>query len=468
MKDYYEILGLQPGALEHEIKRAYFKQVRTYTPEADPEKFKEIREAYEYLKDERNRADYAEDTREIPEDPWARKLLEQMKMCMKGRSYYRGMETAEEALCHFPEGKIFQFYLALFQRKLGYTGKAVKNCEQLVSQEPDNIRYAKEMALSYAARGYRKKALEAFEKTYDRGCRDLDFILEYSLCCDESSLWERGRALLLDIVEQNCKWTKDDVCSLLDVYAGLFQFDFRCAKDDTPRIVGCFGDFICKYALNMEEEYSVLEQVFCSMLDMTDVSLGPDIRRRLAAGCDALEQVYISKEAKESLERMKSALSGICVMGSDRLGAAIKNGWEFYVDFEACCRWEDEEEKRYIRKYAELDCQLCMLDEMPGILEEFELLRELSPEYYSKLSGFIHTLKTSSNLSYLKSKLLKEYQRLSENVHGGHYYELHPEERRTETVWNEDTPYKRPEKKVGRNDPCPCGSGKKYKHCCGR
>ncbi len=22
--------------------------------------------------------------------------------------------------------------------------------------------------------------------------------------------------------------------------------------------------------------------------------------------------------------------------------------------------------------------------------------------------------------------------------------------------------------KVGRNDPCPCGSGKKYKHCCGK
>jgi len=26
----------------------------------------------------------------------------------------------------------------------------------------------------------------------------------------------------------------------------------------------------------------------------------------------------------------------------------------------------------------------------------------------------------------------------------------------------------RKEKKIGRNDPCPCGSGKKYKHCCGR
>ena len=25
-----------------------------------------------------------------------------------------------------------------------------------------------------------------------------------------------------------------------------------------------------------------------------------------------------------------------------------------------------------------------------------------------------------------------------------------------------------PRTKVGRNDPCPCGSGKKYKKCCGR
>ena len=25
----------------------------------------------------------------------------------------------------------------------------------------------------------------------------------------------------------------------------------------------------------------------------------------------------------------------------------------------------------------------------------------------------------------------------------------------------------RADKKVGRNDPCPCGSGKKYKNCCG-
>ena len=29
-------------------------------------------------------------------------------------------------------------------------------------------------------------------------------------------------------------------------------------------------------------------------------------------------------------------------------------------------------------------------------------------------------------------------------------------------------PIRSDEKAVGRNDPCPCGSGKKYKKCCGK
>lgn len=38
--------------------------------------------------------------------------------------------------------------------------------------------------------------------------------------------------------------------------------------------------------------------------------------------------------------------------------------------------------------------------------------------------------------------------------------ELYREQKKSGTVVKE--------KKVGRNDPCPCGSGKKYKFCCGK
>ena len=33
---------------------------------------------------------------------------------------------------------------------------------------------------------------------------------------------------------------------------------------------------------------------------------------------------------------------------------------------------------------------------------------------------------------------------------------------------SQHTPFTRQGRKVGRNEPCPCGSGKKYKHCHGK
>jgi uncharacterized protein len=35
------------------------------------------------------------------------------------------------------------------------------------------------------------------------------------------------------------------------------------------------------------------------------------------------------------------------------------------------------------------------------------------------------------------------------------------------SVWRSEKPAVNPHKGVGRNDPCPCGSGKKFKKCCG-
>lgn len=35
------------------------------------------------------------------------------------------------------------------------------------------------------------------------------------------------------------------------------------------------------------------------------------------------------------------------------------------------------------------------------------------------------------------------------------------------TTRNTQNPIKRKVSKIGRNDPCPCKKGKKYKHCCG-
>lgn len=62
-KDYYETLGIEPGAGEAEIKTAYRRLARKYHPDVSKEKgaeerFKAINEAYEVLRDKDKRAEY--------------------------------------------------------------------------------------------------------------------------------------------------------------------------------------------------------------------------------------------------------------------------------------------------------------------------------------------------------------------------------------------------------------------------
>ncbi|WP_172249700.1 molecular chaperone DnaJ [Saccharibacillus deserti] len=70
-RDYYEVLGIEKGASEQDIKSAYRKQARKYHPDVnkadDAEtKFKEVKEAYDVLSDGQKRARYDQYGHEDP------------------------------------------------------------------------------------------------------------------------------------------------------------------------------------------------------------------------------------------------------------------------------------------------------------------------------------------------------------------------------------------------------------------
>jgi uncharacterized protein YecA (UPF0149 family) len=73
--------------------------------------------------------------------------------------------------------------------------------------------------------------------------------------------------------------------------------------------------------------------------------------------------------------------------------------------------------------------------------------------------------KIKDKLKKLVKKMTADGVNLKSTSQIKNWIKTHPEavkgvEQKIET-------FKRPEPKIGRNDPCSCGSGKKYKKCCG-
>lgn len=88
----------------------------------------------------------------------------------------------------------------------------------------------------------------------------------------------------------------------------------------------------------------------------------------------------------------------------------------------------------------------------PNPIEEMEEDTEVSLDYDKE--------KLYYNMVGAKADWLYEMPQWDALLSEERRKELYREQKQSGTVRNE--------KKIGRNDPCPCGSGRKYKQCCGR
>lgn len=459
IKSYYKVLGLTEEATEHEIKKAYFKLVRQYSPETDPEKFQEIREAYECLKDGRGDEQYKFS---LPEDKLAEELYDTLEHAVKGGDYEWAFRICENALTFFPETIVFRYQLGICQRRAGKTGKAVKTCELLVSKEPDNRFFQRELALSYMERGFTKKAFLAFQKAYELGCRDEDFLLLFSVSCMNNQKLEEGYEVLMAMVADGKRRNKEDFEMLLEAYVGLYQIrDWRFGRVD-KRLNELFLNCLSEYTSFLDDYGKEVLQLVGLLFLSISGSPGGEAVRMKAHEC--LKAAFHSEENKVLLKGFEERMDYIRLEEDKRLGKAVM------LMYGACTA--DFGHEAMAKRYAIIEAQLCIIAELPDILGELEILEKDYPAFYERIRKNIEAIREGKSISYLKSKLLGEYRRMYKNMTGGYYFDWYPEEMREVQIYDPEEenymPYVRDGKKIGRNDPCPCGSGKKYKNCCGR
>lgn len=460
----YSILGLEQGASQADIKKAYFKMVRLHSPESDPEQFQKIRQAYERLKNAKNKPNGPV----FPplSDPWAVKMMHQIQIYRDEKNMPLYRDACEEAWKKFPNDIQFLYMLIMAQRRCGNTGKAVKNAELLVSKDPKNSWFQMVLAFSYKERGFNQKAFAACQTAYALGCRDIDFLIMYADACGDNHCYEQGIPVLFDIVKQEKRWTREEIPKLVEAYWCLISFNFYSGSDIIGEVLDMLYHFLEQYSIYTKEYMSKT----CLLLANACPSIpyGTEAYKEIDRIFSLSLKTCQEEAAKEIIYSAMELYYFQRVASDDRISSMLISYLELFHDLPDD---EFDHEDEMLKKFSVTDLQLCMIEDRQNILTQAAILKQEHPQEYEKIADFIRKLKNEPKLHLLKDSLLKTYRRLEPFFYGGEYYERYPEEKAKAmgTLINEgyeNEPYVRTTKKIGRNDPCPCGSGKKYKHCC--
>ena len=234
MKNYYEILNVNKDANQEEIKSGYKKMLRKYPPEKEQEKYKEIREAYDTLKDEKSRKNY---DAYFHHEKDIKTLEDKYTEYMEAKNYNDAEKVLKKILIISPEiahikDKLGEVYLL----KKEYD-KSIKIYEKLIKEYPDNVDYLIKLGKNYSEKEENSKAIKYYIEAYNLDNSNLIAVNEIVyLFIDDKKINEAINFLNKDIEKDN-KLDFEDffaLSKLLECY--IIKNDMSSLKETLEKI----------------------------------------------------------------------------------------------------------------------------------------------------------------------------------------------------------------------------------------
>jgi tetratricopeptide (TPR) repeat protein len=365
----------------------------------------------------------------------------------------------------YPEFLDGQILLGRAYVYMNQADKALTIFEKVNKIWPDDAFVKAYMATAYQCLGEHKKAIKLFREVYPMEQYHQWLAVCYATALEQSKDIVTRRKVYLDMIQAYFDNQEADALMVNGAFARLFQtdqeFDRKTIQEDVQRyvrflyvttemneelkknilgLVAAFSRYLVKR--HMRESFVLLLENLESHLLFRDAVS----RNTIDSGYCALESYYLNEEPKVKPFTVR-----------------LMNSF-FEIAFS-----EDEDLKRDLPLY-----KLCILRCMPKILDEFTLMEEYYPHTWALFSDLVKEIQTG-DAEDLRKKYEKEAKEafpvsslkdIRDEV--TNLYEQATEEEQKEAEKILRSMGKTAKKKVGRNDLCPCGSGKKYKNCCGK
>lgn len=459
MKTYYEWLEIQPTSSKEEIKKAYFRMVRKYPPDKEEEKFKSIREAYETLSNAKTKQEY-DQMLMLPED--IKVMIDKGKQLLSEGYIQQSVVYFEFIIDRCPNIEFLKAELAHVYILNGNTGKAIKMLEDLIAKYPKIPGYRTKLGIAYLERGWNNKALSQ---------------LEDAIKLDEDNI---GGWLALIKVYKN----RNKIQESIDVIN-------RALKKESLQEV----DFVLYYELLLgylmlgvlENNMAEYHQEIKGALRNIQVLGRNDKEKRKSCGIMMLHVIDFMAEydeftyldvvveiAEELIEKNEETVELIkCLKKYGKyavlIGNMVKEGAlsEKILQLLLFEMHGDKAEEHEMMVEA---VEIHVAENYREFREEIQQLKEVYPGLYMIKKEFFGMLEnTKERRKFVRNSSKRAMEMMAKVLEkmGSEGFGYEEEEE-----WEEDynrtseLPFVRIEVKVGRNEPCPCGSGKKYKKCC--
>jgi len=468
--DLYELLGIERSASQEEIKRAYFRMVRKHTPEHDPEMFMRIRDAYEILSDATQRKDYDESLSrftDIPDEVIAvileseRLISKDLKLdairLLESKKYSdpKASTIVKHALCNA--------YIAFDK-----LGKALNIIDEHLLFNPEDIDFLRLAMKIYTMRGWTKKA-EACRNEIERldpGDEDNALSLFGGEMPEISALGE-----IVENIESHGN-KAPMIC---------FKIVSRCFElihegDDTQHYT--------QMSLLSPEDSKKLPwhdlQFAAEKLAEHTVNISGNKREVILIVLEKniLPQMYyhdrydilphidqiirnINKEEIFQSSKYETVFAGYLALTAVQSG--IPKTLAALPLMRALAMSEFCSTRDLIDYQNEADClELDIIIEYPRFKPDLQRFKDDFKALYSYAAKFFETLQRYNDkqrFNEIERRVIKV-----SNIKDRFTLDWLGEDDK-ENLFISNMPIR--VEKIGRNEPCPCGSGKKYKKCCG-
>jgi preprotein translocase subunit SecA len=435
--NYYEILGIATGASPEQIKRAYFKNVRTYPPERFPEEFKKLRAAYETLSDPKSREQYDKSSVDNKIDV----LFDKAKDAFENDDYRGAIRLAEMILALSPDFYPVQNLIGMSYIRLEEYNLAVNTYKKLVRNSGGSQLYYHNLGCALYYAGSIKQAVEALNTAIDYGLNDIDDWIYLANCYSAKKDDEKARSIL-----KECMLICGETVS---VHLELIELD---VKMENHGYIKADIDELEKFARkdpkmreNVAWSLSKIAEDVMYLMPIYSEEILKRAKNLIPKGNKKLESLH--EEAKKE----KLLHEHFNIISKDNLVHPwIKDIiYNRFFTQTSMLKPDDLEIVERILMYRP-----------QNILSSVERIKSQYPFIFHELSYYFGMILDNPDGCRIdEGKLLsdvnEEGARLSPKFKVSSVDEIVIPNMQ---VINTN--------KTGRNDPCPCGSGKKYKKCC--